>query len=43
MNEPLSSRTKDLQAMSIQKQVAVGLLTGHTAITAQMFKLGLTQ
>jgi len=44
MSEPVSSRTKGPQAISRQKlQVAVGLLTGHTTLRAQMFKLGLTQ
>jgi hypothetical protein len=44
MSEPVSSRTKEPQAISRQKlQVAVGLLTGHTTLTAHMFKLGLTQ
>ena len=44
MSGPVSSRTKGPQAMSRQKlRVAVGLLTGHTTVTAHMFKLGLTQ
>jgi hypothetical protein len=44
MSEPVSSRTKGPQAISRQKlQVAVGLLTGHTTLTAHMFKLGITQ
>jgi hypothetical protein len=38
MREPVSSRTKGPQAMSRQKlKVAVGLLTGHTTLTAHMF------
>jgi hypothetical protein len=44
MSEPLGSRTKYLQAMSRSKfKVAVGLLTGHTTLTAHMFNLGHTQ
>ena len=44
VSEPMASRTKYLQAMSRSKlKVAVGLLTGHTTLRAQMFKLGLTQ
>jgi hypothetical protein len=39
MSELLSSRTKELQAMSTEKlNVAVGLLTGHTTLRAHMFK-----
>jgi hypothetical protein len=34
---------KELRAMSGQElEVAVGLLTGHTTLTAHTFKLGLT-
>jgi hypothetical protein len=44
MYEPLPSRTNRLQAMSRQKlTVAVGLLAGHTTLSAHMFKLGLIQ
>ena len=44
MIEPLSSRTKKLQAMSRQKlKAAVGLLTDHTTPRVHMLKLGLTQ
>jgi len=43
MSETLSSRTKELQAMSTEKlKVTVGLLTGHTALRACMFKPGFT-
>jgi hypothetical protein len=38
----LTSRTKELQAEKRQK-LAVGLLTGHTTLTAHLFNLGLTQ
>jgi len=41
MSEPLSSRTKEVQAMSTEKlRVAVGLLTGHTTLRAHIFKPG---
>lgn len=44
MYEPLPSRTNELQAMSRQKlTVAVGLLAGHTTLSAHMLKLGLIQ
>ena len=44
MSELLSSKTRELQAMSRQHlKVAVGLLTGHTTLTALLFKLRLTQ
>jgi hypothetical protein len=42
--EPLSSKTKQLQAMKRQKlTVVVELLPGHTTLWAHMFKLRLTQ
>ena len=44
MSEPLSSKTKELQAKSRQHlKAAVGLLTGHTTLTAHLFKLRFTQ
>jgi len=44
MSGPVSSRTKRPQAMSRQKLPSgLGLLTGHTTVTAHMFKLGLIQ
>jgi hypothetical protein len=44
MSAPMPSRTKELQAFIRQKfKVDVRLLTGHTATTAHMFKLGLSQ
>ena len=44
MSEPLSSGTKELQAMRTEKvKVAVGLLTGHTTFRTCMFELRFTQ
>jgi hypothetical protein len=44
MIEPLSGRTKELQAKRREKlKVGVGLLAVHTNLRAQMFNLTLTQ
>jgi len=44
INETLPSRTKELQAMRMQKlRVTVELLTGHKTLRPPMFKLGLAQ
>jgi hypothetical protein len=44
MSQSLPSRARELLAVSRLKfKVAVGLLTGHTTLTARVFKLRLLQ
>jgi hypothetical protein len=44
MNYPLSSRANELLAMSrLRLRAAVGLLTGHTTLRADLYKTGHTE
>jgi hypothetical protein len=44
MSEPLSDRTKELQAMSREKlKVGLELLPGHTTLRVYMFNLRFTE